>query len=375
MHYLPPLLVSIALVFGNGAPAMSQPAPGLTDFDPSRPATQTRVGRGETLYAIAERTRSPLIGLIRVNQLRPPFTLEPGQILRLPPLKVHVVAKNETFTAIAKRYRIDEHSLAVFNQLERPVRVNVGDKIILPALVRDQLTGLEPQDLVTLLTAELAAGHAVSGAVAGQIRAQRPVPLPKSGAKSPDTKGDTTKAPKGEIASIPSSSPPMTMQKSLADTAPPKTGPRPNQTKSQTQDQVAALSGSKPTFSWPIRGKILETFGTKKDLRVVDGIEIEAPSGTPFRAAGPGMVVYVGNQLAGYGWLVLIRHSRDYMTAYAFANSVNVREGQTVTEGQIIGQVGQTGRASSPRLHFQVRYATKPVNPVPLLTGSTTRPT
>jgi murein DD-endopeptidase MepM/ murein hydrolase activator NlpD len=120
---------------------------------------------------------------------------------------------------------------------------------------------------------------------------------------------------------------------------------------------------------------VVETFGTKADLRVVDGIEIEAPAGTPFKAAASGTVAYVGNQLAGYGWLVLIRHSNDYMTAYAFANSVTVREGQSVTRGQVIGQVGQTGRARSPRLHFQVRHATKPVDPVPFLGSSSANPT
>jgi murein DD-endopeptidase MepM/ murein hydrolase activator NlpD len=371
MHVLLRLLVCAALVIGGVAPAASQPAPGLADFDPGRPATQTRVGRGETLYAIAERTRSPLIGLIRVNQLRPPFALTPGQILRLPPLKVHVVAKNETFAAIAKRYRVDERSLAVFNQLERPVRLSVGQRIILPALVRDQLTGLEPQDLVTLLTAELAAGHEVSGAVAGQIRAPKPAVTPPPVTKAPIPKVDALKAPKA-----PASTPPPA-PKSVAAKAPPKIVPKPNEPPSQAIAEATPppTSGTKPSFIWPVRGRLLETFGTKKDLRVVDGIEIEAPSGAPFRAAAPGTVVYVGNQLAGYGWLVLIRHSRDYMTAYAFANSVTVREGQTVTQGQVIGQVGQTGRAASPRLHFQVRHATKPINPVPLLAASTTSPT
>jgi murein DD-endopeptidase MepM/ murein hydrolase activator NlpD len=356
---------------GGFAPAASQPAPGLADFDPRRPATQTRVGRGETLYAIAERTRSPLIGLIRVNQLRPPFALEPGQILRLPPLKVHVVAKNETFAAIAKRYRVDERSLAVFNQLDRPVRLSIGQRIILPALVRDQLTGLEPQDLVTLLTAELAAGHAVSVAVAGQIRAPKPAVAPPPVAKGPTAKVDAAKAPKA-----PASQPPPA-QKSVAGTTPPKAAPKSSKPPSQTVAEATPppASGTKPNFIWPVRGRLLETFGTKKDLRVVDGIEIEAPSGAPFRAAGPGTVVYVGNQLAGYGWLVLIRHSRDYMTAYAFANSVTVREGQTVTQGQVIGEVGKTGRAATPRLHFQVRYATKPINPVPLLAANPASPT
>jgi murein DD-endopeptidase MepM/ murein hydrolase activator NlpD len=249
-------------------------------------------------------------------------------------LKVHIVRRGETFSAIARRYNVDERSLALFNRFPRPVKVLPGQKIILPALVRDQLTGLEPQDLVALLATELAAGRKVSGGVPGQLR-------PNSEA--------------GPVATVP----PPPPKRPVAEA--PKTG-------------LGPLAGL-PSFAWPVRGRLVETFGTKADLRVVDGIEIEAPSGTPFKAAASGQVAYVGNQLAGYGWLVLIRHSSDYMTAYAFASSVNVREGQAVTRGQVIGQVGQTGRARSPRLHFQVRHATKPVDPVPFLASGSANPT
>lgn len=328
------LFLIATLALSGIAPLAAQPAPGTIDFDPQNPPTETRVMRGETLYAIAERTRSPLVGLIQVNALRAPFALTPGQTLKLPPLKVHIVRRNETFSAIARRYNVDERSLALFNRFPRPVKVLPGQKIILPALVRDQLTGLEPQDLVALLATELAAGRKVSGGVPGQLR-------PNSEA--------------GSVATVP---PPLP-KRPVAEA--PKTAP----------GAMAAL----PSFAWPVRGRLVETFGTKADLRVVDGIEIEAPSGTPFKAAASGQVAYVGNQLAGYGWLVLIRHSSDYMTAYAFANSVNVREGQTVTRGQVIGQVGQTGRARSPRLHFQVRHATKPVDPVPFLALGSANPT
>jgi murein DD-endopeptidase MepM/ murein hydrolase activator NlpD len=328
------LFLIATLALSGISPLTAQPAPGTLDFDPQNPPTETRVMRGETLYAIAERTRSPLVGLIQVNALRAPFALTPGQTLKLPPLKVHIVRRNETFSAIARRYNVDERSLALFNRFPRPVKVLPGQKIILPALVRDQLTGLEPQDLVALLATELAAGRPVSGGVPGQLR-------PNSEA--------------GPVVTVP----PPPPKRPVAEA--PKTTP----------GAMAAL----PSFAWPVRGRLVETFGTKADLRVVDGIEIEAPSGTPFKAAASGQVAYVGNQLAGYGWLVLIRHSSDYMTAYAFANSVNVREGQAVTRGQVIGQVGQTGRARSPRLHFQVRHATKPVDPVLFLASGSANPT
>ena len=337
------LFLIATLALSGFSPLAAQPAPGTVNFDPQNPPTETRVMRGETLYAIAERTRSPLIGLIQVNNLRTPFALTPGQVLKLPPLKVHIVRRHESFSAIARRYNVDERSLALFNQFPRPVKLLPGQKIILPALVRDQLTGLEPQDLVALLATELAAGRSVSGSVPGQLR-----PNPEAGG----------------VASV---------------TPPPPKRPAPEAPKSKTAPSSPLTApgplATSPSFAWPVRGRLVETFGTKADLRVVDGIEIEAPSGTPFKAAAAGTVAYVGNQLAGYGWLVLIRHASDYMTAYAFANSVTVREGQIVTRGQVIGQVGQTGRALSPRLHFQVRHATKPVDPVPFLASGSANPT
>ncbi|GBF58636.1 murein hydrolase activator NlpD [Candidatus Phycosocius bacilliformis] len=367
MRGLSRFLMILAVLLSPGSVLVAQPAPGTAAFDPLNPPTETRVMRGETLYSIAERTRSPIIGLIQVNQLQPPYALTPGQVLKLPPLKVHVVARNETFADIARRYQVDERSLAVFNRFPRPVKVRPGQKVILPALVRDQFTGLEPQDLVDLLAAEMAAGRQVSGTSPGQLRpapTPRPAALPKaapSGVQRPVQTSPKTPAPKTPVPKTKSTTPaPATPSASANPTPPAPSGP----------SSPGAIS-----FIWPVRGKLVETFGTKRDLRVLDGIEIEAPTGTPFRAAAPGTVAYVGNQLAGYGWLVLIRHSSDYMTAYAYANSVSVREGQTVTRGQVIGQVGQTGRANSPRLHFQVRHATKPVDPVPFLGPSPASPT
>jgi murein DD-endopeptidase MepM/ murein hydrolase activator NlpD len=372
--------------------AVAQAAPGTADFDPRNPPTQTLVMRGETLFTIAERTRSPLQALIRVNNLAPPYAISPGQILALPPLKVHVVASNETFTAIARRYSVDERSLAVFNRLPRPVQVQVGQRIILPPMVVDRFTGLEPQDLVDLLANEIAAGREVTGAIPGQIvrnsEASSPsspppatTPVPKiirPIGPSADGASDVlhhnrtptrTNGPHEDADGIPTQpkpsprSPSPRPQTQIASLPPP---PRPQQPPLQVPTDMPAPS-LPSSFMWPVTGRIVETFGAKQDLRTLDGIEIEAPAGTPFKAMANGTVAYVGNQLPGYGWLVLIRHSDGIMSAYAYAQSVNVRENQNVTRGQVIGLVGTTGRATTPRLHFQIRQNTRPVDPLPRL--------
>jgi murein DD-endopeptidase MepM/ murein hydrolase activator NlpD len=389
---------------------LAQGAPGTLQFDPANPPQQTSVMRGETLFNIAERTRSPLSALIRVNNLAPPYALSPGQVLQLPPLKVHVVAAGETFTAIARRYSIDARSLAVFNRLPRPVVLTLGQRIILPPTVVDRFTGLEPQDLVDLLTNEIQAGREVTGSVPGQIVRNSeaaspnsppppspPVVTPPPPIAPPPVQvasGGETKSPPpprvsygpGEdldgVPVAPKAPPPPTPPPppprltpapngtQMASLLPPP--PRPAQPPPQHSTPLPSLPDTPAPnmaglFRWPINGKVVESFGPKRDMRTFDGIEIEAPAGAPFKAAAAGTVVYVGNQIPGYGWLVLIRHNDGIMSAYAYAQSVSVRENQSVTQGQIIGLVGTTGRAPTPRLHFQIRYNTRPVDPLPRL--------
>ncbi len=117
---------------------------------------------------------------------------------------------------------------------------------------------------------------------------------------------------------------------------------------------------------WPVRGKVTSRFG-RRHGRSHDGIDIAAPEGTPVRAAASGKVVYSSHRLAGYGNLIIIRHRHDMFTAYAH-NQINlVRRGKHVKRGDIIARVGQTGRATGPHLHFEVRRGPTPVNPLAYL--------
>jgi murein DD-endopeptidase MepM/ murein hydrolase activator NlpD len=118
-----------------------------------------------------------------------------------------------------------------------------------------------------------------------------------------------------------------------------------------------------------VRGRVVSTFGRKGGGLVNDGVNIAAPLGTPIRAAHAGTVVYVGNEVRGFGNLILIRDGSGLVTAYAHADAVAVRQGQTVREGQVIGRVGRTGAVSTPQLHFQVRRDGRPVDPMRYLGG------
>jgi murein DD-endopeptidase MepM/ murein hydrolase activator NlpD len=126
-------------------------------------------------------------------------------------------------------------------------------------------------------------------------------------------------------------------------------------------------SDAKKTFLWPLSGTLISSFGQAAGGERNDGINISAPRGTPVRAADAGTVTYVGNELKGYGNLVLIRHQSGFVTAYAHSDSVAVSRGDHVQRGQIIAYAGATGDVNQPQVHFELRYNTKPVDPVPYL--------
>lgn len=112
-------------------------------------------------------------------------------------------------------------------------------------------------------------------------------------------------------------------------------------------------------FQWPVRGKITSPFGTRvhpifKTKTVHTGIDISAPNGTPVKAAGTGDVLYSG-WLRGYGQIIIMDHGGGYSTVYAHLSRISVSEGQRITAGQVIGNVGDTGVTTGAHLHFEVR--------------------
>jgi len=120
-------------------------------------------------------------------------------------------------------------------------------------------------------------------------------------------------------------------------------------------------------FVWPVQGHIIEGFGSSRHGERNDGINIATQDGAPIRAAAAGTVTYTGNELKGYGNLVLIRHDNGYVTAYAHAGSIRVSRGDVVERGQIIGTAGQTGDVDRPQLHFEIRKGVQAVDPIQYL--------
>lgn len=127
-----------------------------------------------------------------------------------------------------------------------------------------------------------------------------------------------------------------------------------------TGSAVAPAGGI--ALAWPVRGPILNRFDDSKNK----GIDIGGAAGDPVRAAGDGRVVYAGNGLRGYGNLIIIKHDATYLTAYAHNRALMVKEGDAVTKGQKIAEMGNTD-SDRVMLHFEVRRQGKPVDPLKYL--------
>ncbi|MBW2148844.1 MAG: LysM peptidoglycan-binding domain-containing M23 family metallopeptidase [Deltaproteobacteria bacterium] len=122
------------------------------------------------------------------------------------------------------------------------------------------------------------------------------------------------------------------------------------------------ISLQKGKFLWPVRGEISSRFGVR-DKRMHNGIDIRASKGRSVRAAQAGRVTYAGS-LRGYGKIVVIQHADDYSTVYAHLGRFSVKRGHSVKKGAVIGRVGDSGNASGPHLHFEVRLRGRPRNPM-----------
>lgn len=131
-----------------------------------------------------------------------------------------------------------------------------------------------------------------------------------------------------------------------------------------------ARPGRSNEFLWPVSGHVISGYGPKQNGLHNDGINIAVSNGAPVRAAKAGIVTYAGNELKGYGNLLLIKHAGGYVTAYAHNQRLLVRRGDKVSQGDIIAEAGATGSVSTPQVHFEIRKGRSAINPTKYLSGA-----
>jgi len=125
-------------------------------------------------------------------------------------------------------------------------------------------------------------------------------------------------------------------------------------------------SSDKPAFGWPVHGVVISEYGMRRGAHH-DGLDIKAPSGTIVRAAESGRVIHADSSLSGYGKLIILKHAGKLSTVYAHNRKILVRVGQFVEKGDSIAEVGQTGNASVPHVHFEIRSDGSPRDPLEYL--------
>ena len=238
------------------------------------------------------------------------------------------VKKDDTLYSLARRYDTTVQELARKNNIADPTTLQVGQDLKLPKAVR--VATYEPE--------------------------KKPVGLVNQTNKSNVHSG------KGKsVSSIQKQNKKTVKQNKNTAQSVKKTYPKPNQ-KMKKLDKPFVATG-KVKFDWPVKGKIISSFGSKGGGVKNDGINIVAPKGTSIKSAEAGIVVYAGNELKGYGNLLLIRHEKGFMSAYAHADKLLVKVGDVVAKGDKIATVGVTGNVKQPQLHFEIRKKTKSVDP------------
>ncbi|WP_082766250.1 peptidoglycan DD-metalloendopeptidase family protein [Paramesorhizobium deserti] len=164
------------------------------------------------------------------------------------------------------------------------------------------------------------------------------------------------------------STPPVTQP--VSEGAKPYTPPQASNKVIEDAEKDVATAPSSTGISqmrWPARGRVLSSFGQREGSSVNDGIDIMVPEGTPVKAAENGVVIYAGDGLKEFGNTVLVRHENGLVTVYGHNSKILVQRGQKVRRGEEIARSGMSGNAKSPKLHFEVRKNSSPVNPTKYL--------
>jgi lipoprotein NlpD len=217
----------------------------------------------------------------------------------------HQVSSGETLFSIAWRYEKDVQKLARSNGISYPYTIYQGQQLTLDTTRVPKVTS-------------------------------RP---PASSSKSSSSKGATSKST--------SSSPPKT-----------STQPRPKVT--APPPRKAPILPSNWRWQWPTTGRVVKRFNSTSLFK---GVDIQSHSGAPVVVAAPGVVVYSGSGLRGYGKLIIVKHSDVFLSAYAHNRKIFVREGQELKAGQKISEVGGDP-SDKKRLYFEIRKDGKPVDPL-----------
>jgi len=338
---------------------------------------------------ITDAARGPAMSSSRPSAMGPhSMAAMPRQERQMPDRQI-TVERGQSLGKLAVQYHVSKQAIIAANHLEPPdYKVKIGSRLTIPGVGAPVQQAMAPP-------------HASAGPSPDVIPLDDP-PSPRTAA-APPTRSEPVGPPPRAAAPAPSSSPTASVAV-LPPPAPPQSAPPPrpapmalptpqpapipppqpaanpagpNKTiafpprePSAAEEARAEPAASAPPiqstgsrFPWPVHGHVLASYGVAADGTHNDGINIAASRGTPIKSVESGIVAYVGNELRGYGNLVLIKHTNGWISAYAHCDEVLVRKGDPVYKGQTIAKVGATGGVTEPQLHFELRQGKRPVDP------------
>jgi murein DD-endopeptidase MepM/ murein hydrolase activator NlpD len=249
------------------------------------------------------------------------------------------IQRGQTLSAIAQTYHVPMRVIADANGLSPPYRIQVGRTLIIPGAAPPRIAAAPPS----------------VAALPATRSPEAPPPATRPDLPAPPTPETSVSA----VPLAPQDAPPETKPATAAPVPPALSVPEPPDS---TRGAMPPAHGT-GALLWPVRGHILATYGAKSDGSHNDGINIAAPRGAAIQAVDAGIVAYTGNELRGYGNLVLIKHPTGWISAYAHCDQILVKRGEKVARGEVIARVGSTGNVNEPQLHFELRRGQHAVDP------------
>jgi len=263
--------------------------------------------------------------------------------------QMHNVKRGDTLYGIALEYGFDYKELAEWNGIGAPYVIRVGQQLRLAPAQADA-AAVTPLKSVAPVVESMPASEGSAQSQPGSLLKTHP------------------KAGKIPYSAEAEAAPPVVALK--PETAVPKSPPVADEKPRIPEDKKTAPSAGADDedleWAWPAKGKVIATFNEASNLK---GVDISGKMGQPVFASAPGKVVYSGSGLRGYGKLVIIKHNKTYLSAYAHNSQILVKEGQSVVKGQRIAEMGDSD-TDQVKLHFEIRRLGKPVDPLKHLAAS-----
>jgi murein DD-endopeptidase MepM/ murein hydrolase activator NlpD len=276
------------------------------------------VQKGDHVDALARAFNTSRNILVDENHLKSPFTLRNGQIIKVPVAKAYVVKSGDTLSGVARRFSVSLAELADLNHLASHADLKAGQQIGLPSSMRDK----------------------------GPLRVEE---VQYAQAPTPPHGYSYTPTERGRVVEVSPSAQPYVSSRPV--TPIPEAAP--------SMSDADAARAAKGRFIWPVRGDIISHFGPMGVGQRNDGVDIKAAQDASVKAAADGQVLYAGNQVKGYGNVVLLQHADGWVTVYAHLDKIEVHTQDQVTQGQELGLVG-ADEGGQTSLHFEIRYHPAP---------------